>query len=164
MELGLPVGTDDPATLVAGHFAPLGRSLLVLDGCEAIVDGTASLAASLLGSCPMLSVLVTSRVPLAVEAETVIDVEPLPVPGRMTWPPDRLASELATSTQVRLLADRVQAGGGRLVVDETTVPFVAELCRRCGGLPLALELAAAQLAAMSVADLLDHLPELVAGG
>ncbi len=65
---------------------------------------------------------------------------------------------------MRLLADRVRAGGGQLVVDETTVPFVAELCRRCGGLPLALELAAAQLAAMSVPDLLDHLPELVAGG
>jgi predicted ATPase/DNA-binding SARP family transcriptional activator len=164
MELGLPVGPDDPALLVAGHFAPLGRALLVIDGCEAVVDGTASLVASLLGSCPMLSVLVTSRVPLTVEAETVIGVEPLPAPGRMTWPPDRLAAELATSTQVRLLADRVQAGGGQLVIDEATVPFVAELCRRCGGLPLALELAAAQLAAMSVPDLLDHLPELVAGG
>jgi len=172
MELGLPVGTDDPATLVAGHFAPLGRALLVLDGCEAVLDGTASLAYSLLASCPMLSVLVTSRVALTVEAETVVEVEPLPVPGRMAWLsgqmsaalPAALAAELAASTQVRLLADRVQAGGGQLVVDETTVPFVAELCRRCGGLPLALELAAAQLAAMSVPDLLDHLPELVAGG
>jgi predicted ATPase/DNA-binding SARP family transcriptional activator len=164
MELGLPVGTGDPATLVAGHFAPLGRALLVLDGCEAVVDGTASLADSLLASCPMLSVLVTSRVALTVEAETVVEVEPLPVPDRMSWPPAQLAAELAVSTQVRLLADRVQASGGQLVVDETTVPFVAELCRRCGGLPLALELAAAQLAAMSVPDLLDHLPELVAGG
>jgi predicted ATPase/DNA-binding SARP family transcriptional activator len=164
MELGLPVGTDDPATLVAGHFAPLGRALLVIDGCEAVIDGTASLAASLLGSCPTLSVLVTSRMALNVEAETVIEVEPLPVPVAMTWPASQLAGELAASTQVRLLADRVRAGGGQLVVDETTVPFVVELCRRCGGLPLALELAAAQLAAMSVADLLDHLPELVAGG
>ncbi|HXS67169.1 MAG TPA: BTAD domain-containing putative transcriptional regulator [Streptosporangiaceae bacterium] len=164
MELGLPVGTDDPATLVAGHFAPLGRALLVLDGCEAVVDGTASLADSLLASCPMLTLLVTSRIPLAVEAETVIAVDPLAVPGQMTWPPSQLAAELAASTQVRLLADRVRAGGGQLVVDDTTVPFVAELCRRCGGLPLALELVAAQLAAMSVPDLLDHLPELVAGG
>ena len=164
MELGLPVGTENPAMLVAGHFAPLGRALLVIDGCEAVVDGTASLVASLLGSCPMLSVLVTSRVALNVEAESVIEVEPLPVPSPMTWPPGHLAAELASSTQVRLLADRVRAGGGQLVIDETTVPFVAELCRRCGGLPLALELAAAQLAAMSVPDLLDHLPELVAGG
>jgi predicted ATPase len=164
MELGLPVGTENPAMLVAGHFAPLGRALLVIDGCEAVVDGTASLAASLLGSCPMLSVLVTSRVALNVEAETVIEVEPLPVPSRMTWPPGHLTAELASSTQVLLLADRVRAGGGQLVIDESTVPFVAELCRRCGGLPLALELAAAQLAAMSVPDLLDHLPELVAGG
>ena len=46
MALGLPVGADDPARLVAGHLAPLGRALLVLDGCEAVVDGTASLVTS----------------------------------------------------------------------------------------------------------------------
>jgi len=151
--LGLPVGTGDPAVLVAGFFAPIGRALLVLDGCEAVVDGTASLAAGLLSSCPTLSVLVTSRVPLAVEGEAVISVEPLPVAG-----------DLAGSPQLLLLADRVRAGGGRLELDSATLPFLAELCRRCGGLPLALELAAAQLAIMSVPDLLDHLPDLVAGG
>ncbi len=65
---------------------------------------------------------------------------------------------------MRLLADRVRGGGGELVQDAAAAPFIAELCRRCGGLPLALELAAAQLAAMSVPDLLDHLPGLVSGG
>ncbi len=155
MAIGLPVGIEDPASLLADHFAPLGRALLVLDGCEAVVDGTASLVTSLLGLCPTLSVLVTSRGALGVEAETVIGVEPLPVPD---------VADLAASAQVRLLADRARHGGAQLIVDETTFPFVAELCRRCGGLPLALELAAAQLAAMSVPDLLDHLPALVAGG
>jgi predicted ATPase/DNA-binding SARP family transcriptional activator/tetratricopeptide (TPR) repeat protein len=151
--LGLPVGTEDPAVLTGGHFAPIGRALLVLDGCEAVADGTASLVAGLLALCPTLSVLVTSRVPLAVETERVIWVEPLPPPA-----------DLAASPQVLLLADRVRAGGGRLDLDAATLPFVAELCRRCGGLPLALELAAAQLAIMSVPDLLDHLPALVASG
>ncbi|HET9896645.1 MAG TPA: BTAD domain-containing putative transcriptional regulator [Streptosporangiaceae bacterium] len=155
MAIGLPVGTEDAASLLAGHFAPLGRALLVLDGCEAVVDGTASLVTSLQALCPLLSVLVTSRRPLAAEAETVIGIEPLPVPD---------VADLAASAQVRLLADRARHGGGQLVVDETTGPFVAELCRRCGGLPLALELAAAQLAAMSLPDLLDHLPALVEQG
>ncbi len=116
MSLGLPVGTDDPAGLLAGHFAPLGRALLVLDGCEAVIDGTASLVTSLLSLCPTLSVLVTSRMPLSVEAEAVIDVEPLPFPA-----------DLAGSAQVRLLADRARIGGAELVVDESTVPFVMEL-------------------------------------
>ena len=147
MTIGLPVGTEDAAVLLSGHLAPLGSALLVLDGCEAVVDGTASLVTSLLGLCPTLSVLATSRVPLAIETEHVIHIEPL-----------------QPASQVSLLADRVRGGGGQLLQDDITAPFIAELCRRCGGLPLALELAAAQLAAMSVPDLLDQLPGLTAGG
>lgn len=158
MALGLPIGTDDPAALLAGQLAPLGRALLVLDGCEAVIDGTASLVTTLLGLCPQLTVLAVSRVPLAAEAEALIVLEPLPAPAGSS------GADLLANTQVRLLADRVRAGGGELGLDAASAPFVAELCRRCGGLPLALELAAAQLAAMSVADLLDHLPALMAGG
>jgi len=147
MSAGLPVGTDDPAELLAARLAPVGRAVLILDGCEAVIDGTASLVVGLLAACPMLSVLATSRLPLAIDAEQVITVEPLP-----------------RRVQVRLLADRVAGGGGRLAVHDATAPLIAELCRRCGGLPLALELAAAQLAVTSVPDLLDHLPEVLAGG
>jgi len=158
LALGLPVGTDDAAALIGSHLAPLGRALLVVDGCEAVLDGAASLATSLLAACPALTLVVTSRVPLAVETERVIRVEPFPAPGQGSW------RQLAASDQVRLLADRARRGGGELAVDEATAPFVAELCRRCGGLPLAIELAGAQLAAMSVPDLLDHLSELAAEG
>lgn len=158
MALGLPIGTDDAAELIAGHLAPLGRAVLVLDGCEAVLDGTASLAVSLLAACPALTLVVTSRVPLAVEAERVIGVAPFPAAREANW------RELAASDHVRLLADRARRSGGELVVDEATAPFVAELCRRCGGLPLAIELAGAQLAAMSVPDLLDHLSEPGADG
>ena len=139
-------------------MAPLGRALLVLDGCEAVVDGVASLVTTLVSYCPLLSVVVTSRVPLAVEAERVIALGPLPGPAG----PGR--APMLASLPLRLLADRVREGGGRLDIDEEIAPFVAELCRRCGGVPLALELVAAQLAAMSVADLLDHLPEVIEQG
>jgi len=158
MSVGLPVGLEDPAAVLAGHLAPLGRALLVLDGCEAVVDGTASLVSALLALCPALTVLVTSRVPLSVDDEQVVAVGPLPGPA------GGAGLGLAASPQVSLLADRVRAAGGELALDNATTPFVTELCRRCGGLPLALELAAAQLTAMSVADLLDHLPDLIAEG
>jgi predicted ATPase/DNA-binding SARP family transcriptional activator len=156
--LGLPPGKDDATALLAGHLAPLGQVLLILDGCEGVLDGAASLAAELLMLCPQLTTVVTSRVPLAVHGEQVVTVPPLPAPAGG----DRQA--LRASVQVQLLADRVRQGGGQLTFDQDTAPLVAELCRRCGGLPLALELVAAQLTAMSVADLLDHLPALLADG
>ena len=105
MALGLPVGTDDAATLIAAHLAPLGRAMLVLDGCEAILDGAASLAATLLAACPALTLVVTSRVPLAVEAERVITIAAFPSPRPGTW------RELAATDQVRLLVDRVRRSG-----------------------------------------------------
>ncbi len=160
VSLGLPVGTEDPAAMVASHFAPVGRALLILDGCEAVIDGTASMVAGLLIACPTLSVVVTSRMPLSIESETIIVVEPLPFGPSVSFD----LVDLAANPQVRLLADRARVGGRELLIDASTAPVVAELCRRCGGLPLALELAAAQLAVMSVPDLLDHLPALVAGG
>ena len=153
MVLGLPVGSEDAAALIAGHLAPLGRAMLVLDGCEPVLDGTASLAASLLAACPALTLVVTSRAPLAIDDERIIRIAAFPPPGHDSW------QELAASDHVRLLADRARSGGGELPLDEATAPFVAELCRRCGGLPLAIELAGAQLAVMSVPDLLDHLSE-----
>ena len=145
LSLGVAPGPDDVLPRLAGQLARLGRTLLILDGCEAVVDGVASAVAALLEHCPQLSVLVTSRVPLAVEGERVLVLAPLP--------------EAAD-----LLADRVRRGGGQLALTGPAAPFVAELCRRCGGLPLALELVAAQLTAMSPADLLDHLPEAEGDG
>jgi DNA-binding SARP family transcriptional activator/predicted ATPase len=158
MAIGISPGADDAASQLADQLAPLGRALLILDGCEAVLDGVASLTAGLLAFCPMLSVVVTSRVPLSVEGERTVALGPLPGPAGAESP------ALRDSLQVRLLADRVRGGGGQLDIDDAAAPFVAELCRRCGGLPLALELVAAQLAAISLADLLDHLPEVFADG
>ena len=102
--------------------------------------------------------VVTSRVPLAIDGERIVMVEPLPLPAT-----DDVESLLANA-QVRLLLDRVREGGGGLSLDDRLAPHVATLVRRCGGLPLALELVAAQLAAMSVGDLLDHLNDVVVEG
>ena len=158
LEVGVALGTDDATAVLAEHLAPLGRVLLVLDGCEIVVDGVASLASALLASCPHLTLVVTSRVPLSLEGERVITVEPLDAPTS-----DGPAALLA-SAQVRILIDRVHDSGGDLQVDERLAPHVALLLGQCGGLPLALELVAAQLSAMPVGDLLDHLSDVLVDG
>jgi predicted ATPase/DNA-binding SARP family transcriptional activator len=158
LELGVAIGSDDASAALARHLAPLGRLLLVLDGCEVVIDGVASLAAELVAACPHLTLVVTSRVPLAIDGERIVVIEPLPPPAT-----DDVDGLLANA-QVWLLLDRVREGGGGLDLDDHLAPYVATLVRRCGGLPLALELVAAQLAAMPVGDLLDHLNEVVVEG
>jgi predicted ATPase/DNA-binding SARP family transcriptional activator len=158
LEVGVPLGTDDATAALAEHLAPLGRVLLVLDGCEEVVDGVASLANAVLASCPLLTLVVTSRVPLSLEGERVITIEPLDAPTTDD------AAALRANAQVRILVDRVHDSGGDLHVDERLAPHLALLLRQCGGLPLALELVAAQLSAMPVGDLLDHLSDVLVDG
>ncbi|WP_435132916.1 AfsR/SARP family transcriptional regulator [Actinacidiphila sp. bgisy144] len=127
-----------------------GRELLlVLDNCEHVIDAAAALTASLLASCPRLSVLATSREPLGVPGELVRPLDPLPDP-----------------TALRLLADRGAAARPGFRVDDDPVAC-AELCRRLDGLPLAIELAAARLRSLSprqLADRLDDRFRLLTGG
>jgi predicted ATPase/DNA-binding SARP family transcriptional activator len=152
LALGVALGTNDPADMIADYLAPLGRILLILDGCEPVVDGAASLAAALLSRAPMLTLVATSRVPLSVDGETVLLLDPLPEP--------ETAAQLGRNGQVQLLADRVREAGATLPLDDAVAPHLITLCHRCGGLPLALELVAAQLAAMPAGDLVDHLAEV----
>jgi predicted ATPase/DNA-binding SARP family transcriptional activator len=157
MSLGLAVSGDAPATVVAGHLARLGRSLVVLDGCEAVRDGTATLVHALLEGAPDATVVVTSRVALGLPEERLVRLAPLALPDDPT--PDVLAA----SEPVRLIVDRVAEYGGELVADADLAAYLEALCRHAAGLPLALELVAAQLTAMSPADVVEHLDEMTAG-
>jgi predicted ATPase/DNA-binding SARP family transcriptional activator len=157
--LGVPPGAEGAVEAIAEYLAPLGRALLVLDGCERVIDGVASLAQSLRADCPQLTIVVTTRAALDIDDERVVAVGPLPLPPMTS---DGLAW---TDPTLELLQDRVRGGGGELDVhpsDEVARELLAELCRRCGGLPLAIELAAAQLTAVPVGDLLDTLPAAAA--
>jgi predicted ATPase/DNA-binding SARP family transcriptional activator len=136
--------------------------LLVLDNCEHLVTAVAAVADRLLGECPRLRILATSREPLGITGETLWPVDPLALPPR-----DADAVAALTFPSVRLLADRARAVRPDFAVDETTAPAAVHLCRALDGMPLAIELAAARLRTMSLDQLVTRLDDrfrLLTGG
>jgi predicted ATPase/DNA-binding CsgD family transcriptional regulator len=146
------------AEALAGVLARL-QLLLVLDNCEHVIQGAAELCGGLLAAADDLQILATSREPLAVAGEARYRLGPLIVPG-----PDERAEG---AEAVALFADRARRADPRFAVDEQTGPEVARLVARLDGMPLAIELAAARIEALGVAQLLDRLGDslaLLAGG
>jgi non-specific serine/threonine protein kinase len=128
--------------------------LLVLDNCEHLVDGCARLAAQLLGRCPRLHVLATSREPLAIAGEVVRRVEPLGLPDlQQALTPQQLMA----SPAARLFLERAHAVNQALVVNEATALAITRICIEVDGIPLALELAAARTRLLTVEQLADRL-------
>ena len=156
-----PVTPRDALTRLAdGLSGP--PTLLVLDNCEHLVEAAAELADDLLLRCPHLHVLATSREPLGIVGEVLSPVQPLDRPE-----PGTDAALAMTMSAVRLFADRAAAVQPGFVVDASNVEAVIEVCRRLDGLPLAIELAAARLRTMGVAQIaarLDDRFRLLTGG
>jgi predicted ATPase/DNA-binding SARP family transcriptional activator len=143
---------DPLARLVGGLRGRHG--LIVLDNCEHLIDAVAQLADAVLSGCPGIKVLAASREALGITGETVYPVAPLPVP------PDSGDGELAAvaaAASVRLLADRARAVRPGFALTEANAADVARICRVLEGMPLAIELAAARLRAMSPAQLSGRL-------
>ncbi|BEP14302.1 BTAD domain-containing putative transcriptional regulator [Acidothermaceae bacterium B102] len=138
------------------------ESLVVIDNCEHVVDAVAGLVADILGMCPGVRVIATSREPLGIDGESLFALTPLTVPGA-----GAATAEVAGSAAVRLLLDRAAAVGADLTLDESTVADVVEVVRRLDGLPLAIELAAARLRVLSIAEVASRLADrfrLLTGG
>jgi predicted ATPase/class 3 adenylate cyclase len=127
--------------------------LIVLDSCEHLIGGCAKTAEAILRRCPRVHLLATSREPLGIGGETIYRVPPLSLPGPGS--DDLAAAE--SSDAVALFVDR--AHGTSLSLDEITAPLVVSICRRLDGLPLAIELVAAQLRSLSVSDLAGRLDQ-----
>ncbi|HXV92155.1 MAG TPA: BTAD domain-containing putative transcriptional regulator [Pseudonocardia sp.] len=134
------------------YLRPL-RLLLVLDNCEHLAGAAARLVQAIAAGCTEVTVLATSREPLAADGERVYPVAPLPVPPPGLSEPGAVAAVPA----VRLFVDRATAASPGFVLDPAGAAAVAELCRRLDGLPLALELAAAKLRALRPAELVSRL-------
>ncbi|MFG1644313.1 BTAD domain-containing putative transcriptional regulator [Amycolatopsis sp. NPDC049252] len=129
-------------------------TLLVLDNCEHVVDVAARLAGRLLGACPGLRVLATSREPLGITGEQLAPVPRLAVP-----PPGTSAARAGEFPAVRLFADRAAASDPAFALDESTIGDVQHICAALDGLPLALELAAARVRTLPVGEIAARLDD-----
>jgi non-specific serine/threonine protein kinase len=123
--------------------------VLLLDNCEHLLAACREISPRLLGPCPGLRVLATSREPLEVEGEVVIALAPLPMPEAATSGVD--------NPSMQLFLDRARAMSMMPEPAGPTIATVAAICRRLEGIPLALEIAASQLDVLSLGELLDRL-------
>jgi predicted ATPase/DNA-binding SARP family transcriptional activator len=157
--LGLrDAGLFDASTASSGSMNRLvealsgAETLIVLDNCEHVIDAAARLVDELLGRCPRLQVLATSREPLGLLGEALSPVPPLGLPKT-----DSSLAEVLTCPSVRLFADRVAAFRPEFLITDDNMAMVADICARLDGLPLAIELAAARLRSMSLEELAARL-------
>jgi len=152
--LRVPVShADDPLAALATQLRSQ-QTLLVLDNCELLAADAGRLTSELLRTCPGITVVITSRTVLGLAEEVVLEVRPLEVPDPALTPPD----ELRRNAAVALFLTRTRHRLGTFEPDDGTVRQVARLCARLDGLPLAIELAAGRMSALTPAELLDHLP------
>ncbi|MGA8124081.1 MAG: LuxR C-terminal-related transcriptional regulator [Mycobacterium sp.] len=149
--LGLP---DQPGRSIMDTLLRFVRDrqlLVVLDNCEHLLDACAEMVIALLGRAPGMTLLATSR-------------EPIGVTGEATW---RVPSLSVADEAVKLFADRARLTQTGFAVTEDNTTVVVEICQRLDGVPLAIELAAARVRALSLVEILDSLHDrfrLLTGG
>jgi predicted ATPase/DNA-binding CsgD family transcriptional regulator len=149
--LGLPdqPGRSTMDTLL--RFIRGRHMLVVLDNCEHLLDACATLLGDLLPAAPRVTVLATSR-------------EPVNVMGEVIW---QVPSLSLADEAVELFAERARLARPDFAVDDSNSTAVAEICRRLDGMPLAIELAAARVRALSLTEIVDSLHDrfrLLTGG
>lgn len=143
-----------------GYVAALARSLhrrevlLLLDNCEHVAAAVGKLAATVLRDTAGPRVLVTSRTPLFAEGERLWTVPPLSLPAGGSRPADRAGSDA-----VRLFVERARAVDPSFALDDGNAAAVTEVCRRLDGVSLAIEMAAAQVAALSPGEIVSRLDD-----
>jgi non-specific serine/threonine protein kinase len=154
--LGLQDQSARPLCEVLTDFLVPREVLLVLDNCEHMLDAVAELAETLLRACPGLRILATSREPLGIGGEAVLQVPPLAVPDPELPPSLR---RLPRYDAVTLFVERGATAVPGFALTAENAAAVAGICHRLDGLPLPIELAAARLRAMSTQQLLERLTD-----
>jgi non-specific serine/threonine protein kinase len=156
---------QEPLATLRGHVANLD-ALLVLDSFEHLLLPSASedvpeLFTDLLAHAPLLRCLITSRVPLRIPGEWIYPVAPLEVPPRAALRDGEAG--VARYPSVQLFVERARAAEPTWQLLEERMPAVAALCHHLDGLPLAIELAAAQVRAFAVEEILQPWEEAASG-
>ena len=157
--IGLDGTHVDPVTRIAG-FLTERRGMLVIDNCEHVLDAAGALVSAVLAACPRVTTLATSREALGIAGEVVWRVPPMALPTTGQGRPTRKdVDRIAASEAVRLFAERAAESRPGFRVDESNTAVVAEICNRLDGLPLAIELAAARVRALTPQRILDGLTQ-----
>jgi predicted ATPase/DNA-binding winged helix-turn-helix (wHTH) protein len=153
--LGLEVSSSGALHSLSLSFAGK-RALLILDGCEHLLEAAAVLAETLLQACPGLAILATSREPLRSDGESLHRLGAL-----LAAPPDAdvKAEEVRRYPAAELFIERATAADAAFALTDDQVSALMAICRRLDGIPLAIELAAARLAAIGIGHLAARLDD-----
>jgi predicted ATPase/DNA-binding SARP family transcriptional activator len=155
--IGVPESPgQNAAAAITTHVADR-QVLLILDNCEHLTSAVARLAEQLLTGCPSLAILATSREVLGVDGERNWPVPPLSLPGESIPPTPAALSEFDA---VKLFEQRAQLIQPSFALSDENAAAVLAVCRRLDGLPLAIELAAARMRMLSVAQLAGRLHDI----
>ena len=161
--LGIRERPDESLTATLVRTVSILDLLLVLDNCEHVIDTCAQLTEELLDHCLRLRVLATSREPMRIPGERTWRVPSLALPDQRT-----AADDVLHSPAVELFLERALAARSELTFLSPTLNTVGRICTRLDGMPLAIELAAASVRALSVEQIHDRLDDsiglLVGGG
>jgi predicted ATPase len=162
--VGTRGGPGQPIQPALLAFLRTRRLLVILDNCEHLIDACARLADGILRGCPNVRILATSRQALGIAGEVSWRV-----PSLTLAPSDRPISleALAATETVRLFVERAVSVQPAFALTEQNAPSIAQICRRLDGIPLAIELAATRVRALSVeqiASRLDQRFRLLTGG
>lgn len=156
--LGLSIQSDDPTPGIIA-FLREKRVLLILDTCEHLIDAAAALATRVFAAAPQVHILATSREALEVKCERVHRLTPL------ACPPDdaaAMAAAVHSFPGTQLFIERAAASGAGLDLDEADATIVTGICRKLGGMPLSIELAARRVEAYGLQQIATHLDQNLA--
>jgi predicted ATPase/class 3 adenylate cyclase len=171
--LGAPEVAGVPTMAIVTAFLADKDVLLLMDNAEHLVDGVATVVERLLAAAPRLRIIATSREALTVPGEAVLQLQSLSCPVISTARPagfeveDVDLSAAGGTEAVRLFVERAAAVDPGFTLGQGNVAAISEICRRLDGIPLAIELAAARVSAMSPEDIAKRLGDrfrLLAGG
>jgi serine/threonine-protein kinase PknK len=143
-------------TDVLVDFLEPRQTLLVLDNCEHLIDDVAKLAEILLRDCPQLQILATSREVLSIAGEALVRLPPLSCP---TLDDEATLHAVSGYAAVQLFVERARAAAPGFALDTHNASAIAGICARLEGLPLAIEMAAARMRAMSPEDIAEGLSD-----
>jgi predicted ATPase/class 3 adenylate cyclase len=152
--LGVKEAPGQPVTVALARFVQDRRLLIVLDNCEHLLEPCAQLAKALLAAGPSIAIVASSREPLHVAGETTFALPALATPSAGA---DASVAAIGEYEAVRLFAERAAAARPAFRMTDANARVVADVCRQLDGIPLAIELAAARLRALSLDDIAKRL-------